>query len=668
MNLPENFADIMPNTAAELAKLPGAQKPIAGASGPQPLTPEEQALTAEAYRFLRIFRDGCRDYHDKIRDNREIVRMKDPYQDTGKKQDGEPKMLQLQTLKSTFNNCVADQLDNMPEAALLPERPGLEEVAEDMSDVVRFVFNRNGYEELHRRRVEDYFIGTALTQVVWDADMDGGKGNVAIDRWPIEQFLWDPQEPDIQNARALIKVTWHPLSWFSAHYPDKAQYIGSEENEHDQIGLSEAISNLSGDEDRAMLMEYWYRKYDAKKRRYTINVAFLAGGALLENQTDVYRHGMYPFVMEPFNYIEGQPVGDGLIDQLTPMMRYVNRYAHYIDENTRMAAKNRLLVRKNAQLDMEALVDFDQNIIEGQNIDEESVRWFQSKPLNGMVTQQMLQFQTDIKQDSGQSQWTRGETAGGVTAASAISALQEAGGKITREHTLMLNQGFKKIVEQVLWLVCQFYTNRQEQMITGKDGKAREVLMSASHLRGDDAPPEEMPPEELLMKIDELLPGENGMPGLGSRIRDRAKKKAAKRRKNSLMPPPYTVQVQVSRRNPLRVQAQNELFIQAYTMAAQAGQQFPLKMLFELLTVDGKDRIMPVLEEVDQQTQMIQALMQENQMLKESNANMQGALSDYNQKLMAGAGAMDAQARPQMSAQALGIGGNEAALVGGTTR
>lgn len=656
----------MPETAAQLRKFPGAQKPLSAAAGTQPLTEAERMLVAEAYKFLRIFRDGCKDYHDKIRDNREIVRMKDPYQDTGKKQEGEPRMLQLQTLKSTFNNCVADQLDNMPEAALLPERPGMESVAEDMSDIVRFVFNQNGYEELHRRRVEDYFIGTALTQIVWDEDMDGGNGNVAIDRWPIESFLWDPQEPDIQNARALIKVTWHPLSWFAAHYPDKAPYIGSDDSEYDTTGLSEAVTSLSGDEDRAMLMEYWYRRYDSRKRRYTINVALLAGGALLENRTNIYNHGMYPFVMEPFNYIEGQPVGDGLIDQLAPMMRYVNRYAHYIDENTRMAAKNRLLVRENAQLDMDALVDFDQNIVRGKSIDDESVRWFQSKPLNSMAAQQMLQFQTDIKQDSGQSQWTRGETAGGVTAASAISALQEAGGKITREHTLMLNQGFKKIVEQVLWLVCQFYTNRQEQMITGRDGKSRSVLMSASHLRGDDAPPEDMPPIELLQQMDAMLPGAEGAMGLGSRIRERAMQKAQKRRKNNLAPPPYTVQVQVSRRNPLRVQAQNELFIQAYTMAAQAGQQFPLKMLFELLTVDGKDRIMPVLEEADQQAQMIQQLMQENAMLKESNDSMRTTLNDYNQQLIAGVQAAPAQqGSPQMSAQALGIGGNESALVGG---
>ena len=141
--------------------------------------------------------------------------------------------------------------------------------------------------------------------------------------------------------------------------------------------------------------------------------------------------------------------------------------------------------------------------------------------------------------------------------------------------------------------------------------------------------------------------------------------KARRNSKNSFSPPPYTVQVQVSRRNPLRIQAQNELFIQAYTMAAQAGQPFPLKMLFELLVVDGKDRIMPVLEEVDQQTQIMNQLAQEVEMLRESNAAMKGTIAEYNQKLMgATPQAASAQAGPAMSAQAPGVDGNREALVG----
>lgn len=660
--------EVIPVTAAEEKKLGGAHKALEH-KGQQPLSDEDRRLLNEAYGHFRVFTDGCRDYHEKVKTCREVMRMRDPGQDDApKKEEKQPQMLQLQTLKSTVNNCVADQLDNMPEANLLPERPGMEAVAEDMTDVVRFVFNLNNYEAMHRRRVEDYFVaGTALTQIAWDRDMDYGEGNVGLIRWPIEAFLWDPLAEDIQDARALIKVSWHPMSWYTAHYPEAAMYVAPEEGMNENVGLRGAIQQIAGDEDRAMMMEYWYRRYNARTRKYSINVAFFAGGALLEHKKNVYKHGLYPFVMEVFDYVEGESTGDGLVEQLTPMMRYVNRYAHYIDENLRMAAKNRLLVRKNAQIDMDALCDFSQNVIEGQNIDDESVRWFQSKPLNAMAPQQMLQFQTDIKQDSGQSQWTRGETAGGVTAASAISALQEAGGKITREHTLMLNQGFKKIVEQVLWLVCQFYTEKRERMITGRDGNSRKVMMSAEHLLGYDLPPENMPPEEALLKMDAKFPGANGAPGLGSRIRNTAYRKAEKRRKNNLEPPPYAVQVQVSRRNPLRVQAQNELFIQAYTMAAQAGQQFPLRMLFELLNVDGKDRIMPVLEQVDQQTQMMEQLMQEVQMLRESNANMKGTLDEYNKQMIANvqnAGA-PMPGGGQMSAQALGVGGNQAALIGG---
>ena len=163
--------------------------------------------------------------------------------------------------------------------------------------------------------------------------------------------------------------------------------------------------------------------------------------------------------------------------------------------------------------------------------------------------------------------------------------------------------------------------------------------MSSEHLTGRDLPPEQMPPEELLQQMDERLPGVNGSPGLGTRIRETAmRKQREQHKKNSFAPPPYTVQVQVNRRNPLRVQAQNELFIQAYTMAAQAGQQFPLKMLFELLTVDGKDRIMPVLEEVDQQTQMLNQLMQENEQLKASNQNLKGLVDNYNTQMIKNAG------------------------------
>ena len=550
---------------------------------------DEQRLIEEAYGRLRIWRESCKEIHERARESRAILLLKDPKQDDPDtiRRNGK-KTVQLQTLKSTFNNCVADQMDNMPEALMLPETSELQSVAEDMTDVVRFILSQNNYESLHRRRVEDCFCtGTAITQVAWDPDMDGGKGNVAVLRWPVESFLWDPASEDIQESRALFKVSWHPKSWYEQHYPEYADDIGSDQHEYSDLGVPEAQDDARpGDESRTMLIEYWYRLYDAKKKRYTINVAYLAGGVLLEDSRDVYKHGMYPFVLDVFTSIEGLPVGDGLVQELAPMMRYINRYASYIDMNLRMSSKGRLLVDRNAGLDKDALLNWETDVIEGDRIDASALQWLQTQPFTGMVTQQMLQLQTDLKQDSGQNQFTRGETAGGITAASAISALQEAGGKITRLRTASLNNGFQNIVEQIMWLISQFYDKKRTLYITGRrEGELHEVDASPEHLFG--------------RKQNGILP-----------------------------PPPYSVQVQVQRRNPLRQQAQNELFMQAYSMSAQAGQMFPLHVLFELLQVDGKEKILPVLRASDAITQQMQQLSAENQKLVAQAEQMNQQLND----------------------------------------
>ncbi len=550
---------------------------------------DEKELIAQAYGRLQIWRDGCKEMHERAKESRKIILLEDPRQDEGRKTD--KKTIQLQTLKSTFNNCIADQMDNMPEALMVPETKDLTDVADDLTDLVRFILNQNNYELVHRRRVEDFFCtGTAVTQVAWDRDMDNGKGNVAVLRWPVEAFLWDPAAENIQDARALFKVSWHPMSWYEQHYPDKFEEMGSDETVYSDLAVPESQeTDQPGDEQKAMLIEYWYRVYDAKKRHYTINVAYLAGGVLLEKAEDVYSHGMYPFVVDAFTPIEGIPVGDGLVQELAPMMRYINRYASYIDMNLRMASKGRLLVNRNAGIDKEALIDWENDIVEGDRIDASALQWMQTTPFTSMVTAQMLQLQNDIKQDSGQNQFTRGETAGGVTAASAISALQEAGGKMTRMRTNALNSGFREIVEQIMWLISQFYDKGRVLFVTGrKEGESREVDASPEHLFG-------------------------------------------KKSKGTIPPPPYTVQVQVQRRNPLRQQAQNELFMQAYSMSAQAGQIFPLSVLFELLQVDGKDKILPILRQSDALTQQMQQLAQQNQMLTQQNAELQQSVTGLQQ-------------------------------------
>lgn len=547
----------------------------------QPLDEEEEQLVRLIYSRVELFEEQNRSYHETAKTMRKIIRLKDPEQD-GPGQD--KPILQLQTLKSTFNNCVADQMQSMPEAKLIPETAAQQEAVEDLQDLLHHViYEVNEYEVVHKRRAEDlYGPGTVVTQVVWDPDMSYGKGDIAIIRWPVEAFLWDPQAESLQDARAVIKVSWHPISWYKEHYPDKAQYIGSEDGQHNEVGMADSQREKDGnDEDRAMLLEYWYRTYNARKRRYTINVAYCAGGALLSHHKDVYLHGLYPFVIDVHSHVEGSMVGDGLVMELTPMMRYINRYAHYIDTNLRMSAKGRMITRRNANIDREALADWEQDIVEGDAVAQgEDWNWIQNTPFNHMISQQMLQYQADLKQDAGANQFTRGETTGGIVSGKAITALQTAGSKIANMRTATLSTGFKNIAKLVLWLMAQFYDNDRVIMVTGRSNVIRPVMMDAERFFG-------------------------------------------KKGKGAVTPPPYTVQVETVTRDPNRIDAMNQMYMQAYTMAAQAQQYFPLSALFQIMNIEGKDRLLPVIRENEQQQNQLAQLQQQNQQMMEQMAQMQ---------------------------------------------
>lgn len=554
----------------------------------QKLTREEKALVDLIYERLRIWNDGCKEIHKRAKTARKILLLEDPEQD---KAGSKHKTLQLQTLVSTFNNCVADQMDNVMEAVMTPETPELQEVADDLNDIVRFVYEQNDYQAYHKQRVIDYLCtGTAVCEIMWDENMNFGKGEIRLSRVPIEQFLWDPAESDIQSARALMKVSWHPKSWYDDMYPEKGKYVDADENSDRAVGKMENQAKVFQDEPKAMLVEYWYREYDASTKKYKINLARVAGGALLENYKNVYKHGLYPFVLDVYSEIEGMPVGEGMVMQLAPMMRYINRYARYMDENIRASAKTRMLVRKTADLDQEAIEDWNRDVIEGNSIGEESIRYLNSPPLSALAGNQMLQMQMDLKQDSGQNQFARGETAGGVTAASAIASLQEAGSKQTRMRVEALKRGFKRITEQVLWLISQFYKEGRVMLITGKNDLPKEVDMSASKY----------------------------MPEGGKTIK----------------PPPYIVRVNVQRRNPATVGAQNQLFIEIYKMSAQAQQNFPLSALIQMLNIDGKDRILPVIQSVEQETSMMNQLAMQNEQLKNTVSEQQASIEAMKKSLM----------------------------------
>lgn len=554
--------------------------------GEQPLSEDEKKLRDLVYQRLDLWEDDCRAYHEEAREMRLVLRLKDPKQDPGPIQKEQGETLQLHTLANTVYNSVAEQMERMPEPKLLPESPQLQVMADQLQDVVHYImYSVNDYDMVHRRKMEDlYTTGTAVTQIAWDPDESYGRGDVALIRWPIEAMVWDPQAENIQDARAIMKLAWHPLSWYEEHYPEQAPYIRADEDTHNNVGMadSQKFDNGLDDEKRALLIEYWYREYDARKHKYTINLAILAGGALLDQQDDVYAHGEYPFIFDVHSTIEGKPVGTGMVAEFRPMMQYINKYAKYIDTNLRMSSKGRMLVRRESGIDREALADWSQDMIEGNAIQQGlDWNWLQHAPLNGVTMQQMQIMQQNLQQDAGVSSVMRGVLPSDYASGKAVVALQETGSKISQLRTTSLKAGFKHAVEQILWLVAQYYDDKRVALITGQSGETRTIQMDMAGMFG---------------KTGRAVP-----------------------------PPPYIVQIEINNKNPLRIDQQNEMLMQAYTMAAQAQQSFPLSALFSMLNIEGKDRILPALQAAEAQQQQMQQMAQQ---IEQMGAQLQQAQAE----------------------------------------
>lgn len=482
----------------------------------------EQDFVRRAEALFEQCERGVRPYHEKCRSNERYWRAQ--HWKEKKRAPGEPQPV-TPVLFSTIENMLADIMDSYPEPVVLGEGPQDDVQAAAMDALVRYILKRRHYRRTYREKCRMALkYGASVQEVFWDNSLYGGLGDVNIRAWDITQFVWDPKAATLQQGRACFKIKRHTPDYFERHYPDKAGRI------------RETLARQSMDEDTEQapirLIEYWYKKNGG------VHMAKIAGGVLLERSEDtrpqgMYAHGQYPFVMEALYPLQGQPTGLGLIDLYQDLQKYADRLDQIILKNALMSSKVKLLVSRGADLDEAALLDGEREVVRGARVDEGAVRWFQSAPLSHYILTHQQQKLAAIREESGQNQFNRGEGGRGVTAASAILALQEAGSKRSRMLIEQLYDGFEETVRLMLRLIGENYTEARRIRVTERG-------------------------------VDEVL--EVGADG-------------------SLME--FDLAVQVQKQTPYRTAYQNELAMQLFA-SGLIGREDAL----EMMRFDGRERIL----------------------------------------------------------------------------
>lgn len=167
------------------------------------------------------------------------------------------------------------------------------------------------------------------------------------------------------------------------------------------------------------------------------------------------------------------------IDIAKDAQAYIDRGNQAIMKNMLANAAPRHFIRNDGGVNEEEYTDLSKDLIHVDgNLGQDSIMPVQGKPLNNIYVQVIKDKIDELKETTGNRDISTGGTSSGVTAASAIAAMQEAGSKLSRDSNKSAYRSFRKLCLMAIELIRQFYDLPRCFRIMGENGTARYVQYS----------------------------------------------------------------------------------------------------------------------------------------------------------------------------------------------
>ena len=197
----------------------------------------------------------------------------------------------------------------------------------------------------------------------------------------------------------------------------------------------------------------------------------------------LYAHGRYPFVLDPLFPVEGSPCGYGFVDLCHNNQTAIDLMRSAIIKNTVVGATPRYFQRIDGSVNEEEFADLGRALVHvSGNLGEDSLRQIGFSPLSGVYMDVLNSSIQELRETSGNTETSTGNISSGVTAASAIAALQEASGKGSRDSTRSSYVAYAQIVELCIELIRQFYGLPRSFRIAGRAGAEEYIRFSNAGL------------------------------------------------------------------------------------------------------------------------------------------------------------------------------------------
>lgn len=527
-----------------------------------------------------------------------------------------------------FNSIInkhADAMDNIPTCNILPREESDVKAAESLSKIVPLVMDKCRFPKKYYDVWFDKLIaGGGIYKAYWDNSLSNGLGDVNIIEIDPLNLIWEPGIEDIQDSENVFHIDYVKNSMIKQQYPFMNGKL-TESGWGDVQAYGNAESMNKDHSDESVVYDWWYKKKVGTKS--VVHLCKFCNGEVLwasENvdefkETGYYDHGKYPFVFDTLFPIKGTPFGFGYIDVMKSPQFIIDSLDESINKYAKMAGKPRFFKKKNANVDVAQFANWDNDFVDvdGGQLDDSNIRQIQLNPFPAFIPNQWQNKIEELKETSGNRDFSQGATQSGVTAASAIAALQEAGSKLSRDMIKTSYWAYEDIVSIVVELIRQFYTEDRYFRIENPNGG--EEFISFSNLSIRPEPTEYM--TETGMEI-------------------------------SIRVPEFDYKIIAQKMSPFQRESQNQLAIQLFQMGVFNPQMADQVMPFlEMMNFEGIDAIKKKVSEngtmYQQLLQMTQLATQMAQALDDQAIMMGNPMGGgYMQQVMAVAGEGNPAAGP----------------------
>ena len=486
---------------------------VEGVLSPRPRIGAEELRKANM--ILKRYKEGKTRLEQRIIDNEQFWKLR--HWEQMEKQGEGGNSGDPQPASGWLVNCIlskhADAMDCYPSPTVLPREPDDRQEAQRLSRILPVILKKNQFKRTYSSawwyKLKS---GCAVYGVFWDGTKLGGLGDISVKRMDLLNLFWEPGVTDIQDSAHFFSTELRDNEKLLAEYPQLEGKLG-----RGSMTLSRYLYDDTVDTSDKSLVVDWYYHTTVEGRKVLQYCKYVGETVLYATENDTarptrtqmagvdeegrpilqqvpcgpsmaqrgwYDHGKYPFVFDVLFPEEGTPCGYGYVDLCKSPQKQIDLMNQAILKNTLANATPRFFIRSDGAVNENEYADWTRPFVHTNgNLGADSIAPIHAGSLDSVYVAILNNKIAEMKETAGNRDVANGGTASGVTAGTAIAALQESSGNLSRNMIDDGYEAFADVVTLCIELIRQFYQLPRQFRLLGAMGTEEFISYDCSGLQ-----------------------------------------------------------------------------------------------------------------------------------------------------------------------------------------